>query len=34
MQINPVGKYYNGFLEWFSEKEKVLKENGFHKLRG
>ena len=25
---------YDGFLEWFSEKEKVLKENGFHKLRG
>ena len=25
---------YDGFLNWFEEKEKVLKENGFHKLKG
>lgn len=25
---------YDGFLNWFAEKEKVLKKNGFHRLKG
>lgn len=25
---------YNGFMKWFSEKEIILKDNGFHKLKG
>lgn len=25
---------YDGFAKWFAEKEKVLKDNGFHKLKG